>query len=377
MVRSRGLRPHIKTQHQDTRLSNRRLVLQGIFDSGPLSRADLARATGLGRATVSDITSDLIGEGLAVEVGQGTSTGGKPPTLIELDPDGRFTVAVDMSRHPIEAALLNLRGRIVATATGKALSPTGRDALEEVHRLVAELVGAAASPALGLGVGVPGAVDDGGRVFASEQLGWVDVQLGEELEEVYGLPAYVAGDAEVAAVAEFGRTGSGPTSGMLYAKVDDRVAVGVILAGELYRTPQQGGDLTHLTIPGWTGKCRCGRTGCLGTEVSVLGVLGPEYVDLGTDARKRLVAETAPRIDDAARALGMVLAPIVAALDIDRVVVGGEFAEWLVAPGVVAEAIGERLDWSPEVVATRLGASAVVLGAAGMVLGGELGVVWG
>jgi len=377
MTGSRGLRPYVKTQHQDTRLSNRRLVLQGIFDSGPISRAALARATGLGRATVSDITSDLLGEGLAVEVGQGTSTGGKPPTLIELDPEGRFTVAVDLSRHPIEAVLLNLRGRIVATATGKALSPTGRDALEEIHRLVAHLVGTATAPALGVGVGVPGTVDDVGRVVASEQLSWVDVRLAEELEDIYGLPTYVAGDAEVAAVAEFGRTGSGPTSGMLYAKVDDRVAVAVILEGELHRAPQRGGDLTHMTVPGWTRVCRCGRTGCLGTEVSVIEVLGPEYLDLGTDARKRLAAETAPRIDGAARSLGMALAPIVAAMDIERVVVGGEFAEWLVAPEIVAEAISARVEWSPEVVATRLGGSAVVLGAAGMVLSGELGVVWG
>ncbi|MEA2001919.1 MAG: ROK family protein [Actinomycetota bacterium] len=377
MTPGRGLRPYAKTQHRATRLGNRRLVLQGIFDDGPISRAGVARATGLGKATVSDITSDLIGEGLVVEVGQGTSTGGKPPTLVELDPDGRFTVAVDLSRHPVEAALLNLRGRIVDIASGKALSPTGNDVLEEIHRLVVDLMGAAAAPALGLGIGVPGTVDDAGRVLASEQLGWTDVQLRDALEDVYGLPVYVAGDAEVAAVAEFGRTGSDPTSDMLYVKVDDRIAVGVILGGQLHRTSHRGGDLTHLTIPGWTKECRCGSSGCLGTELSVIEILGEDYLDLGTDARSRLAAETAPRVDEAARALGRVLAPIVAVLDIDRVVVGGQFAEWPLVPGLAAGVIRERLNWSVDVVPSRLGSSAVLLGAAGMVLSGELGVVWG
>jgi predicted NBD/HSP70 family sugar kinase len=337
----------------------------------------VARATGLGKATVSEITSDLIGEGLVVESGQGTSTGGKPPTLLESDPEGRFTVAVDLSRHPIEAALLNLRGRIVALASGKALSPIGNDVLEEVHRLVTDLMGEATAPALGLGIGVPGTVDDDGRVLASEQLGWSGVQLREALEDVYGLPVYVADDAAVAAVAEFGRTGSDPTSDMLYVKVDDRIGVGIILDGELHRTANQGGDLTHLTVPGWTKECQCGRSGCLGTELSVIEILGEDYLDLGTDARGRLAAETAPRIDDAARALGRVLAPIVAVLDIDRVVVGGQFAEWPLVPELAAEAIKQRLNWSVDVVPSRLGSDAVLLGAAGMVLSGELGVVWG
>lgn len=377
MTRLPGLRPEGKTMHEATRQGNRRLLLQLVFDDGPISRADLARATDLGRATVSEIVADLIGEGLVVEVGQGTSTGGKPPTLIELDPDGRFAVAVDLSRHPIEAALLNLRGRIVATASGKALAPTGSEVIQEVHRIVGELVGGASSPALGIGVGVPGTVDGDGRVVESEQLAWTDLPLREELEEVYGFPTHVANDAEVAAVAEFGRSSVDAAAGLLYAKVDDRVAVGIILDGQLQRTPRRGGDLTHLTVPGWTQLCQCGRTGCLGTEVSMIQLLGSDYLGLSTGARRRLASDNAPQVDDAGYALGSVLAPIVAALDIGTVVVGGELAEW---PGVlpmVGAGIEERLGWCPQVDVTRLGASAVILGAAGMVLSEELGVVWG
>jgi predicted NBD/HSP70 family sugar kinase len=376
MTRLPGLRPEGKTSHEATRQGNRRVLLQLVFDDGPISRADLARATELGRATVSEIVADLIGEGLVVEVGQGTSTGGKPPTLVELDPDGRFTLALDLSTHPIAAALVNLRGRIVASTSGKGVAPRGRDLLEEVHRLVAELIGNATAPALGIGLGVPGAVDYQGRVLRSEQLGWQALSLRDELEDIYGLPTYVATDAEVAAIAEFGRGAATPNTSLLYVKVDDRVSVAVVTDGMLRRTRRRGGDLTHLATES-DKRCSCGRRGCLGTEVSVAEILGPDAGGISTEARRRLAAETNPDATNAARILGAAIAPIVAGLDLDMVVVGGQFAEWKDVAAAVSAGIDDSIGYALPVVASQLGQSAVLLGAAGRVLSGELGVVWG
>ena len=371
------LRPGGKTLHTEARHSNRRLVLQGIFDEGPLSRADLARSTGLGRATVSEIASDLIAQGLVTDVGPGESTGGKPPTLIELDPNGRFTIAVDLSRRPIEAALLNLRGRIVTRVEGKSLAPRGREATQELHWLISELAGSATASALGIGVGVPGTVSRDGQVLASFDLDWTDVPLRDELQDIYGLPSYVIGDAEAAAVAEFGRVNTDPVGRMLYLKVDDRIAAGVVAGGWLNRTTTHGGDLTHLRVGGWRNECSCGQRGCLGTRVSMINILGPDYLDMSTEARKRLATETTLRMDKAAEYLGKAVAPIVAGLDADLVVVGGEMGDWSTVPAHVARGIESRAGWSPEVAVTRLGPSGVVLGAAAVVLGGELGVMWG
>jgi predicted NBD/HSP70 family sugar kinase len=117
-------------------------------------------------------------------------------------------------------------------------------------------------------------------------------------------------------------------------------------------------------------------TGCLGVVAGVEAVLGPDFVDLSSDARKRLAAETTPRVDHAARAVGEVLAPSVAALDVERVVLGGAVSELPTVPDLVAASMERALGWCPEVVASGLGDSAAVLGAGGMVLSGELGVVW-
>jgi len=377
MAGNPGLRPRGKTLHRETRHGNRRLVLQAIFDDGPISRAELARATGLGRATVSDITADLIVEGLVGESGTGESTGGKPPTMIELDPAGRVTVAVDMSRHPVEAALLSLRGRIVARTTGKTLMPTGKVAMQELHRLIAETMGKADAPALGIGVGVPGTVGSDGEVLSAPDLDWIDTPLREELEDIYGLPTYVVGDAAAAVVGEVSRTGADPADRVLYVKVDDRIAVGLITADRLNRTPNHGGDLTHLRIAGWADPCDCGQVGCLGTRVSMINILGPDYLDMSTEARTRLAVEGSLRIDQAAEQLGRAIAALVVGLDADRVVIGGQMGEWGSVPANVAMGIKSQAGWSPDVTNTRLGSSAVVLGAAAMVLSGELGVIWG
>lgn len=376
MVRTTGLRPHVKTRHEATRLGNRRLVLQAIFDDGPISRAELARSTELGKATISDITGVLIGEGLVVESGRGTSTGGKPPTLIELDPDGRFAVAVDLSRRPFDAALLNLRGRIVAKGSGKAVQPTGREAVQEIHQLISDLVSAAGAPPLGIGIAVPGTVSVDGVVAESRQLGWTDLAVRDELEDVYGIPTYIASDTEAAAVAEFGRGKAEPNADLLYVKIDERVAAAIVTGGEIHRASSRGADLTHVQVENAAGICACGRTGCLGILASVEAVLGPDFVDLSSDARKRLAAETTPEVDNAARAVGEVLAPTIAALDVEQVVLGGAVAELATVPALVAGSIERMLGWCPDVVASGLGDSAAVLGAGGMVLSGELGVVW-
>jgi predicted NBD/HSP70 family sugar kinase len=353
------------------------LVLQTIVDRGPISRAELARTTELGKATVSDIAGALIGEGLVVEVGRGTSTGGKPPTLLELDPEGRFAVGVDLSRRPFEAALLNLRGRIVARQQGKALAPEGRDAVEEVHRLVTNLIGVAGAPALGIGLAVPGAVSDDGVVVAAESLGWSDLDLQSALEDVYEIPTHIAGDAEAAALAEFGRSRSAADADLLYVKVDDRITVAIVSSGEIHRASRRGGELTHLSVPGSLEECSCGRRGCLGTVVSVTAMLGADFAELSSEARTSLGAETEPDVGPAARALGGVLAPIIAAIDIDHVVLGGSLAAWDVVAPLVTSSVEDTLGWAPAVVVSQLRATAAVLGAGGMVLSAELGVVWG
>src|SRR5512139_977097 len=101
-----------KANLSHTRTHNSRLVLKTIYDQGPLSRADLTRATQLAAPTVSDVVSDLLAQGLVEEVGYGQSTGGKRPILLRVVDDARQLIGLDLGRGDFRGVLSDLRGAI-------------------------------------------------------------------------------------------------------------------------------------------------------------------------------------------------------------------------------------------------------------------------
>ena len=102
-----------KATHQQTRTFNQQLVLRALHDHSPLSRADLARLTGLTRTSVGDLVGSLIDEGLIEEVGRGRSSGGKSPILLRVAPDGRHLIGLDLGDAQFSGAVVNLRGEIL------------------------------------------------------------------------------------------------------------------------------------------------------------------------------------------------------------------------------------------------------------------------
>ena len=116
-TRRRPLRPIGKLLAGDTKRHNRALILQHLFADGLASRADLARATGLTRVTVSDLVGGLIDEGLLGEHGAPVETKvGKPPTLVGLLPDAAHIVALDLPDDRMTGAVLDLFGQVKARA---------------------------------------------------------------------------------------------------------------------------------------------------------------------------------------------------------------------------------------------------------------------
>ena len=97
-----------KTNQESTRLHNSRLVLNTIYQQGEISRVDISRLTHLTRTTVSEIVSSFIEDGLVVEAGLSHSTGGKPATLLRIDPDSRLMVGIDLAEQAFRGALVNI-----------------------------------------------------------------------------------------------------------------------------------------------------------------------------------------------------------------------------------------------------------------------------
>jgi len=152
-----------------------------MMAEGSTSRADIARATGLTAATVSDLVGELISEGLVAEIGTGPSAGGKPPTLLDLNATARSVVAVDLSDGARTASVVDLKGEPTRPATRQEDVPRGQSGVDDLIATIDELLAVTPSPPLGIGVGSPGVVDPTGTVIEASNLGWRDVPHDEDV----------------------------------------------------------------------------------------------------------------------------------------------------------------------------------------------------
>ncbi len=369
----RALRPSGRHLPEDTRRHHRALLLQLLFRHGPASRADLARASGLTRVTVSDVVGNLVTEGLLTEQRGGPADPvqgrvGKPPVLVQLAAEARQVVAVDLSADEVvSGALLNLSGDVQERRSQPLEGRRGEDAVALVHAIVHELVDAATRPVLGIGVGTPGVVDAAGVVVDAPNLGWHGTPLAEGLRTAFGFPVFVANDANTAVLGEhtFGDAGDG---GLMLVRVGTGVGAGLVLEGALLHGHRAAaGEVGHVVIDPDGAECACGRRGCLETVLAA-----PRL-------RERLAADGPDGLAEVGVQVGVALAPVVGTLNLHELVLSGPL-ELLDGPllGAVDRTIRERtMPVSGEELVVRtsvLGDDVVLRGAAVLVLAGQLGV---
>lgn len=368
----RVLRPRAKVLPEQARAHNRSLVLQTLYRSGPLSRADLARETGLTRVTIGDLVTLLIDENLALELGTrvDATRPGKPATLLDLNRDGHRIVGIDLGDTEVfRGALIDLDGVIVERQEVDARGLTGDDAAAAALELAGRLVVAADRPVLGVGIGSPGIVDLGGRVLTAPNRGWTELPLQARLQSELGVPVIVANDANAAALAEYGFGGA--SADLMLITVGYGVGAGLLLDGTpLFGSRFAAGEIGHVVVGTDGGEaCACGKRGCLETWLAV-----PRL-------RARL-AQGEPRetvLRQAGERLGIALAPIVGALNLSEVVLSGptELLDGRLLEATVEtlrQRTMEQFHGDLTVRLTTLGDDIVMRGAAVMVLSARLGV---
>jgi predicted NBD/HSP70 family sugar kinase len=357
---------------EDARRANRSLLLGTLHRDGPLSRADLAKRTGLTRATVSAVVRDLIDESVVEELGIRAAGGvGKPATLVGIDADGRHVLCIDVS-EPAEfvGAVVNLDGKVVVRRTYDRKGRTGRAAVTLLKRICRELVHDAEGPLLGVGIASPGIVTTEGVIVTAAHLGWTDVPLALELSTELDLPVHVVNDANAAALAEL--TFGEPTAPhLICVRVDEGVGVGLVLDGRLFTgSSHAAGEIGHVVVDDGGAVCACGKRGCLETEVSE-PLLDRRLEEDGADEAAVLRA--------AGTHLGTALATVVGALDVTEVVLSGpptvstETFRTATTEAIASRTlpvIGARLVVRP----STLGFDDVIVGAAARVLDQELGI---
>lgn len=373
----RSLRDTQKVTPSDAKQHHRTLVVQLLHGDGPLSRAEIARRTGLTKVTISSLVAELIEFGLIRELGpQETQGPGKRAILVDLARDAFLVAALDLSDHEqLHGALLDLDGNVVSRAQTPRSDATGDLSGERICDLVVKLAQAlqsqAQAPILGLGVATPGVVDTDGVVHTAPNLGWTNLPLREILEQRTGLPTIVANDANVAALAEysFGEA----SDDLLLIRLGYGVGAGLIIGGNAVIGSQFAvGEIGQVMV---------------GTDLGIeAGYSRDQVLEhwLSVPSIERALREAGPEgheavLRQAGQRLGVALAPVIGMLNLSEVVLAGPLS---LVEGPLAEAALESIRTRTMPVshtglvlrASVQGDDLMLLGATASVLKEQLGV---
>jgi len=327
---------------ESLRRLNRLRVIHALRDQGLISRAEIARRTGLSRSTVSSLVSDLQADGLVVEreehgAAHGTQ-GGRPPILLSFDSSAGAAVGIDFGHSHLRVAISDLSSRILAErAVPLDTDHAAEEGLDAAADLVEELLAEAgidSSQVIGAGMGLPGPIRQEDGVVGSSAIlpGWVGVPAVGEMRRRLDIPILVDNDANLGALAELHHGIARGRHDVVYLKVASGVGAGIVLGGRLHRGASGiAGEIGHVQVGEDGHVCRCGNRGCLETMVSaarLLELLRPAYdtpltieqvlaLDVEGDAGVRRV------LTDAGRTIGRAVADLANSLNPELVVVGG------------------------------------------------------
>ena len=344
---------------------NRRIVLNLVRAHQPISRADLARRTGMRRGAVSLIVNDLLKSKLIFEGATGEALRGRKPTFLYIDSARRTVVGVDIRASETYVMLADLLGKPL---TGVVSFTTPKNPQELVSvlatRIKSLLAEQDADVCDGVGVVVPGMVEHTTmKVLHAPTLGWRDVNLRDPLSAALGLPVQIENSGRACALAQVWamRSDAAATSGdVVFVSVSDGVGVGVIIHGELLRGRHNiAGEFGHVPLALDGPRCSCGANGCWEAYVSNRATLARYFgrSSQQENATKRahfsvedLVAraragdaKAIAAIEATARYLGLGLASVINALDPARVYIGGEITlAWDLIEFPLRAALAER-----------------------------------
>jgi glucokinase len=239
------------------RQTNAQLVLGLLRKSGPCSKADLVRASGLSAPTVTNVVAHLAAAGLIEAIGEGDSTGGRPPDIIRFRAERGCVAAVEITPSFIRVLLADLDGRELGRGKIALIRDSSRP--PAVCSLIAKEVRSllrkhtqAEEQLLALVVSVPAIVNvqDGIVLSLSKLKDWNAVPLAELLRKEFQCQVIVENDTNLAAQGEYYRGATQGESNFVYVTIGEGVGAGIFLDGKVYRGSQwSAGEIGYLRVP--------------------------------------------------------------------------------------------------------------------------------
>ncbi len=369
------------------------VLLRLLWAHGEISRAELARRTGLSRSTVSAIVSDILATGVVRETRPGSSRGGRRPIMLGFEDNARTIVGLDIGASHVGGVLTNLRGQIIGRTD--RLLWTREDpqrALDEAIDVAKDLIRMHPAKPLGVGVAMPAPLDPSSRrPLATVMPAWGDIDVADAIERRLQQPVRLENDANLGALAEQWWGAGRQRGDLVFVKVATGIGAGLIIGGKIFSGVHGiAGELGHLSVDPNGPPCMCGVNGCLNVVIGTQALLARARARLQHFPESPLAQATvdlqalieAARANDplaleiirfAGERLGDGLANLLNVLDPSTIVIGGELTEVgeplldpirkkVMSRTLVASQVGAR------VVCSQIDRQSVALGAATLIL---------
>ena len=382
----------------DVRRINRSTVLRQIYLGQSVSRQELSQYSGLSLATVTHVVVELLQEGIVVESGMEASHGGRPRSILTINPHYGYFIGVDVSETLMQIELFDLTLHKLGLITYPyALDKSQPDrVVQHIHQGVDGALaqaGVTLEKVIGLGVGVGGLVEQAEpRSAYLPSWGWQSVSLATLLEESFHMHIYLDNGAKAMAQAEslFG-AGQGYEH-VAVLLIGGGVGAGIIADNSLYRgADNSAGEWGHTIIELDGRLCRCGNYGCLEAYISAYGIIEslremvPRISLLPSDDQEEIIATlvSAARdgslaairvLKDTAHYLGAGIANLINLFNPQLVVLGGwvglEIGEYILPElrQFVARYALRQPFSATKIELSQLGQDAVAMGAASLTL---------
>jgi predicted NBD/HSP70 family sugar kinase len=265
MVRRINLQSIDVARSSTIRDINRQIILNFVREEGPLSRADIARATELQRSTVSLIVEELLNNELIEEI-EGESSGGRPPQLLSLKISKAVSLGVDLGKTRTVVGTCDLSGRLLE----KQEFPTSLDFTQTINKIIEaakHFIDKNAGSIEGIGISVPGLVESWkGEVVSIPHFDWDHPKIAETIRKATGLPVIVENDTNAAALAELwlGRPEISNVRDFVVVLIHIGIGTGIVFDGQIYRGKGGvAGEFGHMTIGSNAPvACAAGRYDC-------------------------------------------------------------------------------------------------------------------
>lgn len=258
---------------------NRRKILN-LLSKEPLSRAELARRTGLTRAAISIIVDELLSYHILIEHSVVAQKRGRSPAPLTLNPDNFCAIGIYLNRHSCLIGLVDITGTCqcianVPFAKDKPVSVVLDDISGEIRRILLDfpVVG---EKLLGIGISVPGPIDlQNGMILNPPNFElWHNTAICEELKKRLHYPVYFADNADSLAIYNMRYGDMKNCTDFMLLLVDSGVGSGIVSNGLLHHgINNMSSEIGHISIQHRGKPCSCGNTGCLEVYAAIPNIL--------------------------------------------------------------------------------------------------------